>query len=120
MIVFAVIWECYTDRSPIIPPRLFKACILILTSHTSIDCHADKDDFNRIDYGLSQVFLHGFVLFTGKPFLALVHFHADKYLLGAFYLPVYYQVQGASATKAGAQFVPSPLNRRELSNLLSL
>lgn len=72
MIILAVIWECYTNRSPIIPPRLFK------TRTTSVI--------------LIAVFFHGFALFTG-----------------AFYLPVYYQVQGASATKAGAQMLPFSL-----------
>jgi len=66
------VYECFTKRSPIIPPRLFKTrttAILLIT-----------------------VFLHAVAFFSG-----------------AYYLPLYYQVLGASATRAGIEMLPYSL-----------
>ncbi|KAI0788876.1 MFS general substrate transporter [Abortiporus biennis] len=73
VIILAAIWENFTERSPIIPPRLFKTrttAILLITS-----------------------FLHAYAFFQS-----------------AFYLPVYFQVLGASATRAGILMLPSSLS----------
>ena len=39
--------------------------------------------------------------------LITVFIHGFAFFAGSFYLPVYYQVLGASATKAGIQYVHS-------------
>lgn len=62
MIIFAVIWECYTDRSPIIPPRLFKACGLLLLLTLGMTVTQTR----TTSIILIAVFFHGFALFTGK------------------------------------------------------
>ncbi|TEB26640.1 MFS general substrate transporter [Coprinellus micaceus] len=64
--------ECYTTRSPIVPPRLFR------TRTTTI------------------------ILITTL-------FHALAFFSGAFYLPLYFQVLGASATRAGVEMIPYSL-----------
>ncbi|GJE96610.1 MFS general substrate transporter [Phanerochaete sordida] len=69
VLLIAALWECFTTRSPIIPPRLFK------TRTTAII--------------LITVFLHAFAFFAAS-----------------FYLPVYYQALGASATLAGVKMLP--------------
>ncbi|EKM58215.1 uncharacterized protein PHACADRAFT_171473 [Phanerochaete carnosa HHB-10118-sp] len=69
VLVIAAIWECFTSRSPIIPPRLFR------TRTTAII--------------LITVFLHAFAFFAAS-----------------YYLPVYYQALGASATLAGVKMLP--------------
>lgn len=81
LLVLAGVWECYTDRSPIIPPRLFKTrttAIILITN-----------------------FFHGFVFFTV-----------------AFYLPVYFQVLGASATRTGILMLSSALSSSASSGLV--
>ncbi|KAK2466780.1 hypothetical protein APHAL10511_001038 [Amanita phalloides] len=72
LLLVAVVNELYTQRSPIIPPRLFK------TRTTSV------------------------ILITN--FL-----HAVAFFSGAYYLPFYFQVLGASATMAGVQMLPYSL-----------
>lgn len=62
MIIFAVIWECYTTRSPIIPPRLFKACVLSLL----LTLRLTVTQTRTTSIILIAVFFHGFALFTGK------------------------------------------------------
>ncbi|KAG6818797.1 hypothetical protein H0H93_001569 [Arthromyces matolae] len=69
MLVVGGINECFTNRSPIVPPRLLQ------TRTTAII--------------LINVALHG------MAFFALV-----------YYLPVYYQIFGASATRAGIELLP--------------
>ncbi|KDQ16129.1 hypothetical protein BOTBODRAFT_31195 [Botryobasidium botryosum FD-172 SS1] len=68
LLIFGAINELFTDRAPIIPPRLFKtrttAALLI------------------------SVFVHAF------GFLALT-----------FYIPLYFQILGASATTSGVKFI---------------
>ncbi|KAF7354722.1 Membrane transporter [Mycena sanguinolenta] len=61
--------EMWTNRSPIIPPRLFKTRTTGLIFFT--------------------VFLHAFAFFSA-----------------AFYLPLYFQILGASATKSGVLIIP--------------
>ncbi|KAJ7311645.1 hypothetical protein DFH08DRAFT_1087724 [Mycena albidolilacea] len=63
-LVFGVFFENWTERSPIIPPRLFK------TRTTGL------------------IFVTAF-------------FHALAYFAAVFYLPLYFQILGASATKSG-------------------
>ncbi|KAI0267028.1 major facilitator superfamily domain-containing protein [Gloeopeniophorella convolvens] len=73
LFIGAGIWEAFTDRLPIIPPRTFKTrttCILLIQ-------------------GALQMML---------------------FFMGAFYLPLYYQVLGASATKAGIKMIPFSLS----------
>lgn len=65
--------ELYTNRSPIIPPRLFK------TRTTGL-------------------------------ILASNFLHAVSFFCGAYYLPLYYQVLGASATNAGIRMLPFSLS----------
>ncbi|KAJ7314253.1 major facilitator superfamily domain-containing protein [Mycena albidolilacea] len=69
---FGVFFENWTERSPIIPPRLFK-------TRTT-----------------------GLIFFT-------VFFHALAYFAAAFYLPLYFQIPGASATKSGLLIMPFSL-----------
>ncbi|KAJ7219408.1 MFS general substrate transporter [Mycena pura] len=64
--------ECFTKKSPIVPPRLFKTrttAVLLITT-----------------------LLHALVFFCG-----------------AYYLPLYYQVLGSSATGAGVRMIPYSL-----------
>ncbi|ETW79037.1 major facilitator superfamily [Heterobasidion irregulare TC 32-1] len=73
LVVVATLWEMWTTRSPIVPPRIFKTrttAILLIIS-----------------------FLHSLTFFSGT-----------------FYLPVYFQVLGASATKAGLQMLTFTLS----------
>ncbi|KAJ7285974.1 MFS general substrate transporter [Mycena rebaudengoi] len=78
LLVTAGIYECYTTRSPIIPPRLFQ------TRTTAII--------------LISTFLHALAFFTG-----------------AFYLPLYFQVLGATATNAGVRMLPYSLGSAMVS-----
>ncbi|EPQ58765.1 hypothetical protein GLOTRDRAFT_91759 [Gloeophyllum trabeum ATCC 11539] len=73
LLVAAALNECFTARSPIVPPRLFKTrtTVVILVSS----------------------FIHAFSLFAAT-----------------FYLPLYYQVLGNSATVAGARTLPYSLS----------
>ncbi|KAI0079120.1 MFS amino acid permease [Panus rudis PR-1116 ss-1] len=72
LLVAASLWEGYTNKSPIIPPRLFK------TRTTSL-------------------------------LLVTVLFHGMAFFSCAFYLPVYFQILGASATRTGLLVLPSTL-----------
>lgn len=72
LLVVGGINECFTSRSPIVPPRLF---------HTRTT---------------------GIILIT-------TFFHAAAFFSGAYYLPLYFQVMGASATKAGVEMLPFSL-----------
>jgi EmrB/QacA subfamily drug resistance transporter len=78
LLIAGFVNELFTNRSPILPPRLFKtrttAIILITT------------------------FFHGLVFFAG-----------------AFYLPLYFQVLGASATMAGVYMIPFSFGAAALS-----
>ncbi|KAJ7165570.1 MFS amino acid permease [Mycena crocata] len=77
-LVAGVIFEGWTDRSPIIPPRLFKTRT------------------------------------TGLIFIT-VFFHSFAFFCAAYYLPLYFQILGASATKSGVLIIPFSL----LSSLTS-
>ncbi|KAH8836107.1 MFS amino acid permease [Flagelloscypha sp. PMI_526] len=68
LLVAAGVNECYTSRSPILPPRLFQ------TRTTAI-------------------------------ILISVTFHVFGFMQGAYYLPLYYQILGASATMAGVKMI---------------
>ncbi|KAJ6473935.1 MFS amino acid permease [Mycena vulgaris] len=68
-IVSGVVFENWTTRSPIIPPRLFKTRTTALLFFVA--------------------FFHYFTFFSAT-----------------FYVPLYYQIRGASATKSGALFIP--------------
>lgn len=72
LLVCAGIFEVYTKRSPILPPRLFQ------TRTTGII--------------LISTFLH-----------------ALSFFVGAYYLPVYFQILGSSATGAGVRMLPFSL-----------
>ncbi|OJT06143.1 hypothetical protein TRAPUB_3078 [Trametes pubescens] len=72
LLVVAFVYELFTKRSPILPPRLFK------TRTTAII--------------LVSSLLHAFSFFSG-----------------AYYLPVYFQVLGSSATNAGVRMLPFSL-----------
>ncbi|CAL1714499.1 unnamed protein product [Somion occarium] len=81
VLILAGFWECYTIRSPIVPPRLFQTRttgILLITT-----------------------FIHGLCFFSC-----------------AFYLPVYFQVLGASATKTGLLMLPNSLGSSISSGLV--
>ncbi|KAI0030373.1 MFS amino acid permease [Vararia minispora EC-137] len=65
----AFVYEYFTTRSPIIPPRLFR-------TRTT-----------------------GIILITNI-------FHAIAFFGGAYYLPLYFQVLGSSATGAGVRMIP--------------
>ncbi|KAK0196961.1 major facilitator superfamily domain-containing protein [Armillaria mellea] len=72
LLVCAGIFEVYTKRSPILPPRLFQASLQI--------------------EGRKRRFLH-----------------ALSFFVGAYYLPVYFQILGSSATGAGVRMLPFSL-----------
>ncbi|KAJ6579540.1 MFS amino acid permease [Mycena vulgaris] len=72
IIVIGVVYEGWTDRSPIIPPRLFKTRT------------------------------------TGLIFF-IVFFHSFAFFCAAYYLPLYFQILGASATKSGVLIIPFSL-----------
>ncbi|KAJ6623516.1 MFS general substrate transporter [Mycena sp. CBHHK59/15] len=72
LLVAAGLNECFTKRSPIIPPRLFQ------TRTTGI-------------------------------ILVSTFFHALGFFSGAYYLPLYFQVLGSSATGAGVRMLPYSL-----------
>lgn len=80
LLVLGGIYECFTKRSPVVPPRLFK------TRTTSI-------------------------------ILVSTLFHAIAFFSGAFYLPLYYQTLGASATRAGVLMLPYSLGCSVTSGL---
>ncbi|KAJ7031126.1 MFS amino acid permease [Mycena alexandri] len=71
-LIFGVIFESCTTRSPIIPPRLFKTRT------------------------------------TGLIFVT-VFFHSFAFFSAAYYLPLYFQILGASATKSGIFMIPFSL-----------
>ncbi|KAI1795901.1 MFS amino acid permease [Ganoderma leucocontextum] len=73
LLIVASLNELYTNRSPIIPPRLFK------TRTTAL-------------------------------LLITVFFHAFGFFAGSYYLPVYFQVLGSSATGAGVRMLPFSLS----------
>ncbi|KAH8826585.1 MFS amino acid permease [Flagelloscypha sp. PMI_526] len=77
LLVAAGINECYTTRSPILPPRLFKA---------------------RLKYLMAQTRTTALLLISSL-------FHIYAFMQGAYYLPLYYQVLGASATMAGVKMI---------------
>ncbi|KAJ7510006.1 MFS general substrate transporter [Mycena galericulata] len=72
LLVAAGFNECFTTRSPIIPPRLFQ------TRTTGV-------------------------------ILVMTFFHALGFFSGAYYLPLYFQVLGSSATGAGVRMLPYSL-----------
>ncbi|KAK7686305.1 hypothetical protein QCA50_010529 [Cerrena zonata] len=79
MVLFAAAaWEGYTERSPIVPPRLF------------------------------QTRTTGILLFT-------TFIHGMCFFMCAFYLPVYFQVLGASATRSGILALPNALGSSLIS-----
>jgi hypothetical protein len=82
LLIGAGINEGFTSRLPIIPPRLFK------TRTTGLI--------------LVSVFLHALAFFSGKVFHIALGIIINS-ALGAFYLPVYFQVLGSSATSAGVK-----------------
>ncbi|KAJ7367640.1 major facilitator superfamily domain-containing protein [Mycena albidolilacea] len=71
-LAIGVLFENWTDRSPIIPPRLFK-------TRTT-----------------------GLIFFT-------VFFHSFAFFSAAYYLPLYFQILGASATRSGILIIPFSL-----------
>ncbi|KAJ4487828.1 MFS amino acid permease [Lentinula aciculospora] len=72
LLILAAVYEMFTTKSAILPPRLFK------TRTTSI------------------VLLSTFL-------------HALSFFQGAYYLPLYYQILGASATGSGVRMLPFSL-----------
>lgn len=78
LIVLGAVNEVFTQRSPIVPPRLFK------TRTTT------------------------FILIS-------VFFHALAFFAGAYYLPLYFQILGSSATGAGVLTIPFSLGASILS-----
>ncbi|KAF5327370.1 hypothetical protein D9619_004462 [Psilocybe cf. subviscida] len=77
-LLFGGINEIFTNRSPIVPPRLFK------TRTTAV-------------------------------LLIITFFHALSFFAAAFYLPVYFQALGASATRAGVEMLPLSLGAAAMS-----
>ncbi|KAF8149269.1 MFS general substrate transporter [Mycena galopus ATCC 62051] len=71
-IVIALAFEMWTERSPIIPPRLFKTRTTALIIFTAL--------------------AHSFAFFSA-----------------AFYLPLYFQIRGASPTRSGLLIIPFAL-----------
>ncbi|TDL25972.1 MFS general substrate transporter [Rickenella mellea] len=72
LLIAGSINEIYTNKDPVVPPRLFKT-----RTTTGV---------------LISVFIHGVVFFCGS-----------------YYIPVYFQVLGSSATRAGIQQMPFSL-----------
>ncbi|KAJ7449942.1 major facilitator superfamily domain-containing protein [Mycena latifolia] len=80
LIVAAGVNECFTKRSPIIPPRLFQTR-------------------------------------TTAAILVSTFFHALGFFSGAYYLPLFFQVLGSSATGAGVRMLPFSLGSALVSAL---
>ncbi|KAI9446101.1 major facilitator superfamily domain-containing protein [Lactarius indigo] len=96
LLILAAINEILTTRSPIIPPRLFR------TRTTGII--------------LITCFFHAVTFFAGKPFKIFLSPICDGLiLLGAYYLPLYFQVLGSSATGAGIRMIPFSLGAAVIS-----
>ncbi|KAL6298222.1 major facilitator superfamily domain-containing protein [Sparassis latifolia] len=72
LLIAAGVNEIFTNRSPIVPPRLFKT--------------------RTTTFLLVSTFIHAIAFFCGT-----------------FYLPVYFQVLGSSATMAGVRMLPYSL-----------
>lgn len=83
LLCLAAVNELFTTRSQIIPPRLFK-----------VRFHKVLHDLHLITYRTLQTRTTSIILIT-------TFFHALTFFAGAYYLPLYYQVLGASATMAG-------------------
>ncbi|KAF7294823.1 MFS domain-containing protein [Mycena indigotica] len=95
LFVYAV-YECYTTKSPIIPPRLFKASFLF-----TLSCRSLRAGQTR----------------TTAIILTTTLLHALAFFSGAYYLPLYFQVLGASATGAGVRMLPFSLGGALVSAL---
>ncbi|KAF7354705.1 Membrane transporter [Mycena sanguinolenta] len=80
-LAFGVAIEMWTERSPILPPRLFKTRTTGLIFFT--------------------VFLHSFAYFFRCVILHSNNGSVFDRFTAAFYLPLYFQILGASATKSG-------------------
>lgn len=77
--------EVYTSRSPIIPPRLFKASFTLY-----------RLALTRQQYCILQTRTTAIILVS-------VLLHAIAFFSGAYYLPLYFQALGSSATGAGVK-----------------
>lgn len=90
--------EVYTNRSPIIPKRLFKVTLSNIGSSFS-NLGRREQQRSYLLPTLSMLWLFSQVRAIKKClFLAVIWWY-----LGVYYLPFYYQVLGASATMAGVQ-----------------
>ena len=81
LLCLASVNELFTTRSQIIPPRLFK-----------VGFHEALHGFHLIIHLQTR---------TTSIILITTFFHALAFFAGAYYLPLYYQVLGASATMSG-------------------
>ncbi|KAG1832111.1 MFS general substrate transporter [Suillus variegatus] len=96
LLIIGGVNEIYTKRSPIIPPRLFK------TRTTGLI--------------LVSVVFHAVVFFTGMcAYLSWVLVTIHIVIPGSYYLPMYYQVLGASATSSGIKMLPYSLTTSLMS-----
>ena len=124
LLLIATANEIFTSRSPIVPPRLFKVSLYRLSSSAAspltrrlacaVSCRPGADHRLHPNLGLlpcSRVLRRSVTL---RPCTAQPSSRATDLNLtvphcmlrtGAFYLPVYFQVLGSSATGAGVRYV---------------
>lgn len=57
---------------------------------------------------------------TTTAILVVTFFHALSFFAAAFYLPVYFQVMGASATRAGVEYVVHAVDTTMLIKMSTL
>lgn len=98
-LVIGVLFENWTDRSPIIPPRLFKVeysllSLAILVQSKKTDTY-DGTDILHGFLPLLCILLRYVIFFSDDCLRSLIIF------LAAYYLPLYFQILGASATRSG-------------------
>lgn len=87
-LIAASVNELFTKRSPIVPPRLFKVS----------DCYAS------LSMSTEQLIVTYFrQTRTTAVILISTFLHALGFFAGTYYLPVYFQVIGSSATIAGVR-----------------
>ena len=105
LLLLAGINEVYTNRSPIIPPRLFRVNVFV--SFLSINI-LNTFFFQTRTTAIILIsnLLHAIAFFGGKypscPEVSRMQTDCG-HISGAYYLPLYFQVLGSSATGAGVR-----------------
>jgi MFS family permease len=98
LLLAAAIWEVFTKRSPIIPPRLFQVCDASSPLEPArlnvLDCRQGRQPL----FCWSFLFMGSHISRVSKSSNAL---EIPTIAPGYYYLPIYFEVLEGSATKAG-------------------